>query len=335
MKIAKMILSPEAALDNAGAWEEEGFDAILTNESKHDPFVLGSIAALQTSKAEIMSYITVAFARTPMLCAHSANDLNQLSKGRFTLGLGSQIKPHIERRYGMPWGNPAPRMREYIQAMHAIWDAWHDGKKLDFEGRFYRHTLMTHMFTPVDSPYGRPRIGLGAVGPEMTKVAAEVADDLLCHSFTTPNYLRQTTLPAIAEVMQKHGRDRSKFRVCGMPFTAVGETDEELAGQVAHMRESVAFYMSTPAYKGVLDAEGYGDLHPEFLKLSREGKWEEMGRLVTDEVLETFCAVGNAKQVAQTLQDRFGDIFDLISCYSGDGPGITPSGVLQAVKQLS
>lgn len=334
MKIAKMILSPQSALDNSANWEREGFDAILTNESKHDPFVLSTIAATQTTTPEIMSYITVAFARTPMLAAHSANDINQISKGRFTLGLGSQIKPHIQRRYSMPWSNPAPRMKEFIQAMHAIWDAWYDGKKLNFEGQFYKHNLTTHMFTPLDNAYGRPRVGLGAVGPEMTKVAAEVADDLLCHSFTTPTYLRQTTLPAIAAVMQKQGRDRSKFRVCGMPFTAVGETDEELETQIAHMRESVGFYISTPAYVGVLEAEGLADLHPEFLRLSREGKWAEMGRLVTDEVLETFCAIGNAKQVAKTLHDRYAGIFDLISCYSGDGPGMTPVGVLTEMKTL-
>jgi probable F420-dependent oxidoreductase len=334
MQIAKMILSPQSAVDNAERWEQEGFDAILTNESNHDPFVLSTVAALGTNKAEIFTYLTVAFARNPMLAAHSGNDVNQLSHGRFTLGLGSQIKPHIQRRYNMPWSHPAPRMKEFIQAMHAIWDTWHDGKKLQFEGKFYRHNLMTYMFTPVENQYGRPRIGLGALGPEMTKVAAEIADDLLCHSFTTPRYMKQTTLPLVAETMQQHGRDRSKFRICGMPFTAIGDTDQELEEQIAHMRESVAFYISTPAYRGVLEAEGLEDMHSEFLNLSREGKWEEMGRLVTDEVLETFCAVGDSKRVARTLRDRYEGIFDLLSCYSGDGPGMTPSNFLHEFKSL-
>ncbi|WP_084356136.1 TIGR03617 family F420-dependent LLM class oxidoreductase [Novosphingobium lentum] len=331
MKIATMTTSPQQAIAKSAEWEADGFDAIFTNESKHDPFVLSTLVADRTRTVEIMTYIAVALARTPMLAAASANDLNQISGGRFTLGIGSQIKPHIERRYGMPWSNPAPRMREFIQAMHAIWDCWHDGKPLKFEGRFYNHTLMTHMFTPVEHPFGRPLVGLAAVGPEMTKVAGEVADALLCHSFTSPKYLRSVTLPLVEESLATHGRDRAKFRLVGMPFIASGETDEELEKAVAHARESVAFYCSTPAYVGVLEAEGFGDIHPEMLRLSKAGQWADMGKLVSDEILNTYCVVGKPAEAAAEIERRYGGIFDMLCGYSGQGPGM-PDPVMRAFK---
>lgn len=332
MKIAKMILSPEAALENAAKWEGEGFDAILTNESKHDPFVLGSIAALQTSKAEIMSYITVAFARTPMLCAHSANDLNQLSKGRFTLGLGSQIKPHIERRYNMPWSNPAPRMKEYIQAMHAIWDSWYEGKKLDFKGEFYSHTLMTPEFTPPELDIGRPKVHLGAVGPYMTKVAGEVADGLITHSFTTPSYMKNVTLPTIDAAVAGRAMDRKDFQVTTVPFVATGETEESLKEAIHFWRRKVAFYCSTPAYRPVLEHHGWGELNDILHPMSREGKWEEMRDVIDDEVLHTFVTVGTSKEIVPELRKRFGDLCDRISVRFGDD--ISTERLAEAIKEL-
>ena len=332
MKLATMTISPRQAMAESAGWEAAGFDAIFTNESKHDPYVLATLVADRTRSVEIATYIAVALSRSPMVVAHSANDVQQISRGRFMLGLGSQIKPHIERRYGMPWGNPAPRMREYIQALHAIWDCWHLGTPLNFEGRFYSHTLMTHMFTPLENEFGRPTVGLAAVGPEMCKVAGEVADALLCHSFTSPRYLRTVTLTLVEESLARHGRDRAKFRVVGMPFIASGETDEELEKAIAHARESVAFYCSTPAYRGVLEAEGFGDLHPEMLRLSKEGKWADMGRLVSDEVLNAYCVVGKPEEAAAEIARRFDGLFDMMCGYSGQGPGM-PDGVMQAYKR--
>jgi len=316
--------------------EQLGYDVLFTNESKHDPFLLSALAAERTSRVEIMTYIAVAFGRTPLLAAHSAHDLNLLSKGRFTLGLGSQIKPHIERRFSMPWSHPAPRMKEFIQALHAIWDCWYEGKRLNFEGRFYQHTLMTPMFTPVEKQYGRPRVALGAVGPQMTRVAAEVADGLLCHSFTTPRYLREVTLPMVNEVLLAKGRTRADFRVVGQPFVAVGETDEALAAAVAGARQTVAFYASTPAYKGVLDLHGLGDIQPEMLRLSKLGRWQEMGSVISDEVLNTFFVVGNAATCARELLARYTGVFDAIGGYAGSDPGhpSMPAPVLLEIRKL-
>ena len=335
MKIAKMTLSPQSALQDAATWEQDGFDAILSSETRHDPFVLSALAAARTHEVEIISNVVVAFARTPMLTAYSALDVQQLARGRFTLGLGSQIKPHIERRYGMTWSSPAARMKEYVQALHAIWDCWQHGGRLEFEGRFYRHSLMTPMFAPPAGEHGRPRIGIAAVGPEMTRVAAEVADILLCHSFTTPRYLREATLPLVESTLAAQGRDRARFRICGMALAAVGETDEALEPQVGRLRESLAFYMSTPAYRPVLESEGLESLQPELQALSREGRWQEMGRLVSDDVLHRFCVVGNARQVARALHDRYAGIYDLISCQTADGPGTTPLAVLRELRALA
>ena len=177
--------------------EEAGFDTVAAIETRHDPFIQSAVIAEHTKRAQVMTSIAVAFARTPMLLAYAAHDLNVLSGGRFILGLGSQTKPHIERRFAMPWSHPAERMKEMIQAIHAIWDCWYDGKPLAFRGQFYSHTLMTPNFTPADIGFARPPIHLAAVGPQMTEVAATIADGIICHAFTTERYVREVTLPAI------------------------------------------------------------------------------------------------------------------------------------------
>ncbi len=334
MKISTMINNPSQALADSQRFEQLGYDVLFTNESKHDPFLLSALAAERTSRVEIMTYIAVAFARTPMLAAHSAHDLNALSKGRFTLGLGSQIKPHIERRYSMPWNHPAPRMKEFIQALHAIWDCWYDGKPLKFEGKFYSHTLTSPMFIPLDKEFGRPKVALGAVGPHMTQVAAEVADGLLCHSFTTPRYLREVTLPTIERVLKANGRTRDQFRIVGMPFVAVGESDELLEKAIAGAKKTISFYASTPAYKAVLDLHGLGDIQPEMLRLSKLGLWQDMAALVNDDLLNTFFVIGNAAACARELSSRYDGVFDLIGGYSNGEPGL-PADVMQAIKSLS
>jgi probable F420-dependent oxidoreductase len=331
MKLSTMINTLPQAQAESQQLEQQGYDYLFTNESKHDPFLLSALAAERTASIKIMTYIAVAFARTPMLTAHSAHDLNALSKGRFTLGLGSQIKPHIERRYSMPWSHPAPRMKEYIQALHAIWDCWYDDKPLKFAGQFYNHTLTSPMFIPPDKEYGRPRVTLGAVGPHMTRVAAEVADGLLCHSFTTPRYLREVTLPTVERVLKENGRTRQQFQIVGMPFVAVGETDAALEKAVAGARKTISFYASTPAYKAVLDLHGLGDMQPEMLRLSKLGRWQDMSALVTEDLLNTFFVIGNANACARELIARYEGIFDLSCGYADTGPGL-PVEVMQAIK---
>jgi len=332
MKIATMIDSPGACASDAGELEAIGFDALFANESKHDPFVKSALIADRTKSVDIVTYIAVAFARSPMLAAVSANDINSLSGGRFTLGLGSQIKPHITRRYCMPWSHPARRMREYVQALHAIWDTWYEGKPLAFEGEFYNFNLMTPMFTPLNTEYGRPKVMVGAVGPEMTKTAAEAADGLFCHSFTTEKYLREVTIPKVEMTLEANGRRREDFAFFGMPFIAFGETEERLAESIEGVRKSIAFYLSTPAYLPVLKTHGWQDVQPEAHRLSRLGEWQEMGRLVTEEVLNAFAVVGTPEECGRELTRRFDGIFDTICGYTSGETGMAPE-VMKATKK--
>jgi probable F420-dependent oxidoreductase len=332
MRISTMINTLAQAQREPRQLEELGYDALFTNESKHDPFLLAALTADRTAAAEIITYIAVAFARTPMLVAHSAHDVNSLSKGRFTLGLGSQIKPHITRRFSMPWSHPAPRMKEFIQALHAIWDSWYDGKPLHFEGQFYTHTLTSPMFIPEDKEYGRPKVMLAAVGPEMTKVAAEVADGLFCHSFTTERYLREVTVPTLQRVLASNARAPEKFRLVGMPYIAVGENDEALEKAIVAVKRALGFYASTPAYKPVLELHGWGDIQPEMLRLSKLGRWQEMGTLISDEILNTFCVVGNSAACARELRRRFDGVFELAGGYTNGEPGL-PASVLSELRK--
>ncbi|HWW55055.1 MAG TPA: LLM class F420-dependent oxidoreductase, partial [Acidimicrobiales bacterium] len=268
--------------------EQQGYDGVWSAETGHDPFLPLLLAAEHTERLEVGTGIVVAFGRNPMTLATISNDLQAYSKGRLLLGLGSQIKAHIEKRYSMPWSHPAPRMREFILAMRAIWDAWHNGTKLDFRGDFYSHTLMTPFFSPGPNPYGPPKVFLAAVGELMTEVAGEVADGILLHGFTTERYLREKTMPALERGMAKSGRQREDFQLSYPAFIVTGATEEEMAKAAAGVRQQVAFYGSTPAYRGVLELHGWGDLQTELNVLSKQGKWVEMGHLITDDILDTF-----------------------------------------------
>jgi len=300
--------------DAARRGEELGYDGLWSAETSHDPFVVLAQAAAATERVELGTSIAVAFARNPMTLAVVANDLQTLSGGRFALGLGSQVRAHITRRYSMPWSHPAPRMREMVLAIRAIWAAWNvPGTALDFAGEYYTHTLMTPFFDPGPNPYGPPRIVLAAVGRHMTEVAGEVADGLLVHSFTTERYLREVTLPALAAGAARAGRDRRAIEV-GVPgFVVTGRDEGELAAAAAEVRRQIAFYASTPAYRPVLDLHGWGDLHPEAHRLSRQGAWAEMGQLIDDEVLHTFAVVGPIEEVPGLVRARFGDLADRFS----------------------
>ena len=236
----------------------------------------------------------MAFARSPMQLAYTAHDLQAYSGGRFVLGLGSQIKPHIERRFSMPWSHPAPRMREFVTAMRAIWSAWNDGTKLSFRGDYYTHTLMTPFFSPPPTPGGAPEVFLAAVGEAMTTVAGEVADGLLVHAFSTERYLREVTLPALGSGLAASGRSPADVEVSLLLMIATGDTEEEMARAVGGTRQQIAFYGSTPAYQGVLSRHGWAGLGNEVNSLSRssrEDKLEAMGGLIDDDVLHAFAVV--------------------------------------------
>jgi len=312
-----------AALDStvdlradAAAAERDGFDGFWASEVKHDPFVGLAAAATATERIELGTAIAVAFARTPMTTAAAADDLQVLSGGRFQLGLGTQVKAHITRRFAMPWSHPAPRMREYVLALRAIWDSWHTGAPLDFRGEFYSHTLMTPMFEPQRHGFGAPPVLLAGVGEALTEVAGEVADGFLPHGFTTERYLREVTLPALQRGRGKAGASLDGFVIKGSPFVATGRTEEELATAVRGVKSQIAFYGSTPAYRPVLDLHGWGELGEQLHTLSRAGRWAEMGPLVDDQVLQAFAVVGEPAQAGAEIVRRYGDVFDRLTLYA-------------------
>jgi probable F420-dependent oxidoreductase len=247
----------------------------------------------------------VAFARNPMSLAYQANDLQLLSQGRFTLGLGTQVKAHIERRFNMPWSKPAARMRELVLAVKEIWRCWETAEKLSFEGEFYRHTLMSPTFSPGANPFGAPAIYIAGVGPLMTQVAAEVGEGLFVHPFHSPHSLSQLTLPAVEKGLAISGKTRADFDIAAQVITVTGMNEEEMAAAEFSARNQIAFYGSTPAYLPVLQQHGWEGLQPEANRLSREGKWMEMAALVDDEMLKTFAVVGEPAQVAAQIVDRF------------------------------
>jgi len=319
--------------------EQLGADIGSTLEIGHDPLMQLAMAATSTQRIKLMTGITVAFARSPMTLALAAHDVNALSKGRLMLGIGSQIKPHIEKRYSMPWSKPASRMREYVLAMKAIWACWYEGVPLDFRGEFYQHSLMTPMFTPPDGDYGAPPVLVAAVGPLMTENAAEVADGILLHSFTTQEYIREVTLPAVQAGLEKSGRSRSELEIVGAPFFVTGSTEEEFQQVKNAACNQIAFYGSTPAYRGVLDSIGYGELQPELTALSKAGRWAEMGQLIDDSLLDRLALVGEPAEITRKLSQRFGDVFDICaaSVFTGDAysAGEFNTAVAEAIKRTA
>ena len=320
MKIDSLLLGSITETGTAAAdLEAAGYSGAWTAEGPHDPFLPLAAAAAQTTEIELGTAIAVAFARNPMLLANIGWDLQTLSQGRFVLGLGSQIKPHITKRFSMEWSKPAARMREMVQAVRAIWDAWLHGTGLRFEGEFYRHTLMTPMFTPRASDlgdFGPPPIFLAGVGPLMTEVSGEVCDGFLCHPFTTERYLREVTLPALERGRARAGASMDGYEIAGPSFVVTGETDEEIERAAAATRQQIAFYGSTPAYRPVLEIHGWGDLQVELNTLSKRGQWVEMGTLIDDEILNTFAVVAAPEEIAPELARRYGDVISRISFYA-------------------
>lgn len=296
---------PRAFASGAAELEAAGYDGIFAAETKHDPFVSLTAAAMRTERVSLMTGIAVAFARNPMTVAETANDLQLVSGGRFILGLGSQIKPHIERRFSMPWSAPAARMREFVAAVRAIWSAWETGEKLAFDGEHYRHTLMTPFFSPGPNPHGNPPVWIAAVGERMTETAGAVADGLLAHTFTTERYLREVTRPALERGAASAGRDATALGMSVPAFVAVGETDAELARAIQATKAQIAFYGSTPDYLPVLALHGWEGVHEKLHAASRRGEWAQMAELVDDEMLAAFAAVGSPAEVAAQLRARF------------------------------
>ncbi|MGF1430587.1 TIGR03617 family F420-dependent LLM class oxidoreductase [Kitasatospora sp. LaBMicrA B282] len=315
---------PAHILAAAEQAERRGADRLLVAETAHDPFLQLARAADRTSTIELATGIAVAFARTPMTLAYQAWGLHEASGGRAVIGLGSQVKPHIEKRFGMPWDRPAARMREYVHAVRAIWHSWQTGDRLRFRGDFYTHTVMTPVFSPDPVPAGPPRILLAGVGPLMTRAAGAVADGFLSHPFSSPGYLREQVLPGLTAARAQAEADGAPwttrpFELAGSVLTATGRTEEEYLANLAATRERLAFYASTPAYRPVLDHHGWGDLHEELHRLSVRSRWPEMTALIDDSVLNTFAVTGPVPEAAAEIHRRYAPLVTRLSPSLPDG----------------
>jgi probable F420-dependent oxidoreductase len=295
--------------------EEDGYDAVWYGETMHDPFVSTAMAAECTSRVQLGTGVAIALARSPMTLAVTANDLQLVSEGRLLLGLGSQVKAHITRRFSMPWVQPVAQMREFILATRAIWRSWHEGEPLDFQGDYYSHTLMTPFFNPGPNPFGPPPVLLAAVNPRMSALAGEVADGFMCHGFATERYLREVVVPSLQSGREKVGKDLEGFEISGLPFVVTGSTEEEAADAAAGVRDQIAFYAATPAYRGVLELHGWGDLQPELSAMTKAGRWKEMGGLIDDDMLNAFAVVAEPDQVAAEVLKRYAGVFTRLHLY--------------------
>ena len=316
MKIDTQLSGLEDAPEHARRLEDLGVDGAFTFEGPHDVFTPLVLAAGATTRLELATNVAIAFPRNPVQLAHQAYDLQLLTRGRFTLGLGSQIRAQVEKRYGASFDRPIARMRELVGALRAIFATWETGERLDFRGEFSTHTLMPPMFNPGPLPFGMPPIAIGGLGPQMVRLAAEVADGLLVMPFNTAGHFRERTLPAVEEGLARSGRKRSELTVTGEVIVCCGRTEEEMEAARTAGRWLLSFYASTPAYRPVLEVEGWEDLQPELNRLSKSGRWDEMPALIDDAMLSALAAVGSPVEVAADIVARFGGQADRVGFYT-------------------
>lgn len=316
--------------DAAVAAENAGYDGIVALENAHGPFPPLAVAALATERIQLGTGVAIAFPRSPTITAHAAWDINKASNGRFYLGLGSQVKGHNERRYGIPWTPPAPRMRDYIRAVRAVWRAWETEEPIDFHSDTYTLTLTTPNFSP--RPLGLPRIpvAMSAVGPAMLGVAGEVADGVRLHPFSTQRYLAERTLAQIGKGLERGGRDRSEIEVIPGAFIATGPDEESTMKMREYIRFRISFYCSTRSYWQVLELHDLMDLGEKLRPLPAAGRWDEMAAMVPDEVVDLFATVAPHDTLAAKLEERYGGLVDSLSLFI---PTDTPPGPLGEVLQ--
>jgi probable F420-dependent oxidoreductase len=299
----------------ARAAEDLGFAGLWTSETKHDAFLPLAIAAIETREIELGTSVAIAFSRSPMEAAQTAWDLQDLSDGRFVLGLGTQVKAHITRRFSMPWDRPAARLREYILALRAIWESFQSEGPLNFEGDFYRHTLMTPFFNP--GPIDHPEIPvyIAGVNTRLARIAGEICDGFHVHPFHSPEYVRRTVKPAIAEGAKEVSRDPAQVTLATSAFVISAENEAEAKEQRESVRAQISFYASTPTYRTVLEAHGWEDVGDELGTMAREKKWSEMPRLVTDEMLGAFTVEAAPDELGSALRERYTGLIDRVALY--------------------
>jgi probable F420-dependent oxidoreductase len=313
--------------------ETQGYDGIVSMENQHDPFLALAVAGAATERVELHTGVAIAFARTPMAVAEVGWDLAGSTGGRFVIGLGSQVRGHNERRFSVPWTPPAPRMREYVQVLRAIWHCWKTGEKPAYEGEHYKFTLMTPNFAPppIDAP--PPAVMIAAVGPAMLKVAAEECDGAKLHGFCTRKYLTDAIMPRIEAGLAKTGRARADYEISGGGFLATGPDDATVAQRFEWVRQRVGFYGSTPAYYPVLAVHGLEDLGLKLNAMVRQGKWSELPAEVPDDVAHLFAAVGRHDQIVGAIEARFGGLVDSLTL-RGDGVGEVPPDLVQDIRRV-
>ncbi|GBD11388.1 Putative coenzyme F420-dependent oxidoreductase [bacterium HR23] len=285
--------------------EALGYDGVTLSELTIDPFLASTLALEHTQRTRVGTAIAVAFPRSPMIVAYEAWNLQAFSQGRFELGLGTQVKGHNERRFSVPWSAPGPRIREYVQALRAIWDCWQNGTPLNFQGQHYTFTLMTPEFNP--GPIAHPRIPilLASVNPYMARLAGEVADGVLLHGFMTWKYIAEVALPAIEAGAKKAGKTFKDVEVSGGGFIVTGATEEEVLQNLEVTRRRIAFYASTRTYKAVMDLHGWGDVTLRLHQLTLQGRWKELPTLITDQMLDAFCVVGTYDSILPRLKEKY------------------------------
>lgn len=321
LDVAIMSNTLREAAGLAQSAEATGFDTLWTSETQHDPFLPLGVAALHTERIGLGTAIAVAFARNPTSAAHLAWDLQEASKGRFILGLGTQVQAHIERRFGMAWGPPAARLREFILAMRAVWEAWQSGGRLNFRGEHYKLTLMAPFFSPGPSQYPQVPVYIAAVNAQMCQLAGELCQGLHVHPFHTTRYLREQIMPNVQQGLDQAGRRRSDIALSSSVFIVTGETAEELAAAREQVRSQVAFYASTPSYSKVMELHGWGEVRERLSSLAVRQRWDEMPALVGDDMLSQFAVEGRPEEIPYLVKMRYVGLLERVTFYLPFDPG--------------
>jgi len=302
------------AIPEEAAWAESmGYDGLSSSETAHDPFMPLTLAATSTSRVTLETHVAIAFPRSPMVIAHTSRDLQELSRGRFRLGLGTQVKGHIERRFSTTWESPGPKLREYVQSLRHIWDCWQSAGQLDYQGKFYQFSLMSPFFNPGPSGHPAPGIFTAGINPYNCQVAGEVSDGLMLHSLNSPEYVKQVVKPKIAAGAKRAGREPSAVRITGGGFIITGPNKASLRAVEDEVRRRIAFYSSTRTYFPVLQCHGFQEIGQRLHKMSLQGQWQDMGSLVSDEMLSAFTVIGEYDEVAGKFLERYGGLVDEMS----------------------
>ena len=296
------------------SWAESmGYDGISASETSHDPFLPLALAATATSNVSLETRVAIAFPRSPMVVAHTARDLQELSGGRFRLGLGTQVKGHIERRFSTKWESPGPKLREYVEALRQIWGCWNGDGRLDYQGKFYQFSLMSPFFNPGPSRFPDPAVYNGAVNAYNSRVAGQVTDGVMLHSLTSGKYVREVIKPNVVKGAELAGRDPSKARISGGGFIITGPNKSSIVIMEAEVRRRISFYASTRTYFPALDCHGFTEIGQQLHQMSLNGRWAEMAELVSDEMLDAFCVRGEYDEIADKFLERYGGLLDEVT----------------------